>query len=84
VPARPGGKTPGMNVPRLLAGGLAVNRVAFGASYLARPRNAGKSWIGRAARKPGAEVMVRSRAASPKRRARLALGAAGLRRSPEA
>ena len=52
-----------MDVPRLLAGGLAVNRVAFGASYLARPRNAGKSWIGRSARKPGAQVMVRSQAA---------------------
>jgi hypothetical protein len=63
VPSRPRGKTPGMDVPRLLAGGLAVNRVAFGASYLARPRNAGRSWIGRAARKPGAEVMVRSQAA---------------------
>jgi len=52
-----------MDAIKLLAGGLAVNRIAFGANYLVRPRNAGSSWIGRAARKPGAQVMVRSQAA---------------------
>jgi len=52
-----------MDAFRLLAGGLAVNRILFGANYLVRPRNAGASWIGRAARKPGAQVMVRSQAA---------------------
>jgi hypothetical protein len=39
---------------RILAGGLAVNRLLFGANYIARPSSAGPSWIGRAARKPGA------------------------------
>jgi hypothetical protein len=52
-----------MHAARILAGGLAVGRILFGAGYLARPRNAGRSWIGRAARKPGAQVMVRSQAA---------------------
>ncbi|HEX6457682.1 MAG TPA: DUF4267 domain-containing protein [Thermoleophilaceae bacterium] len=49
-----------MNVPRLLAGALALNRTAFGLNYLARPEEARKSWIGRAARKPGTQVIVRS------------------------
>jgi hypothetical protein len=48
---------------RLLAGGLAVNRILFGANYLARPESARQSWIGRAARKPGARVMIRSQGA---------------------
>jgi hypothetical protein len=49
---------------RLLAGGLAVNRILFGANYLARPRSAGPTWIGRAAaRPPGSQVMIRSQAA---------------------
>jgi hypothetical protein len=49
---------------RLLAGGLAVNRILFGANYLARPQAAGPSWIGRAAaRPPGSRVMIRSQAA---------------------
>jgi hypothetical protein len=62
-----------MDAARLLAGGLAANRILFGASYLARPRNAGQSWIGRAARKPGAQVIVRSQAARD-----IALGAGAL------
>lgn len=48
---------------RILAGALALNRIAFGVTYLLRPRSAGDSWIGRAARKPGTQVMVRSQAA---------------------
>jgi hypothetical protein len=52
-----------VDLTRLLAGGLAVNRILFGANYLARPRSAGPSWIGRAARKPGAQVMIRSQGA---------------------
>ena len=63
VRAARAGKTPGMDAFKLLAGGLAVNRILFGANYFVRPRNAGTSWIGRAARKPGAQVMVRSQAA---------------------
>ncbi len=35
----------------------------MGGGYLVRPRNAGRTWIGRAARKPGAQVMVRSQGA---------------------
>jgi hypothetical protein len=49
-----------MNAPRILAGVLAVNRAAFGLNYLVRPQEARKSWIGRAARLPGAQVMIRS------------------------
>ena len=37
-----------MDVVRLLAGGLAVNRILVGGSYLVRPQNAGPTWIGRA------------------------------------
>lgn len=52
-----------MDPTRILAGALAVNRILFGANYLARPASAGPSWIGRAARKPGAQVMIRSQGA---------------------
>jgi hypothetical protein len=49
---------------RLLAAALALNRIAFGANYLARPRSAGPSWIGRrAARTTGGRLMVQSQAA---------------------
>jgi hypothetical protein len=48
---------------RLLAGALAVNRTAFGTKYLVQPRSAGDSWIGRAARAPGTQVIVRSQGA---------------------
>jgi len=58
---------------RLLAGALAVNRTAFGAKYLLQPKSAGDSWIGRAARLPGTQVMVRSQAARD-----IALGAGAL------
>src|SRR3954447_1640083 len=49
-----------MNIPKILAGALAVNRAAFGLNYLLRPQEARKSWIGRAAKRPGAQVMIRS------------------------
>ena len=49
-----------MDAARALAAGLAVNRTAFGLNYLLRPGQARTSWIGRAARKPGAQVMIRS------------------------
>ena len=49
-----------MDVAKVLAGSLAVNRAAFGLTFLARPRQARGSWIGRAAKKPGAQVMIRS------------------------
>jgi hypothetical protein len=52
-----------MDPTRLLAGALAVNRVLFGANYLARPASAGPTWIGRAAARPGSQVMIRSQAA---------------------
>jgi hypothetical protein len=49
---------------RVLAGLLALNRIAFGANYLARPQSAGPSWIGRrAARTTGGQLMIRSQAA---------------------
>jgi hypothetical protein len=49
---------------RILAALLALNRIGFGANYLARPQSAGPSWIGRrAARTTGGQLMVRSQAA---------------------
>jgi hypothetical protein len=49
---------------RILSGLLAVNRILFGANYLARPETAGPSWIGRrAARTTGGQLMIRSQAA---------------------
>src|SRR4051795_11959633 len=52
-----------MDPTRVLAGALAVSRMAFGAGYLARPASARQNWIGRAARKPGAQVILRSQGA---------------------
>jgi hypothetical protein len=49
-----------MDVPKALAAALALNRAAFGVNYLLRPEQARKSWIGRAANKPGAQVIIRS------------------------
>jgi len=49
-----------MKVAKALAAALALNRAAFGLSYLLRPQQARTSWIGRAAKKPGAQVMIRS------------------------
>jgi hypothetical protein len=49
-----------MDVPKTMAAALALNRAAFGLNYLARPQEARSSWIGRAARLPGAQVMIRS------------------------
>jgi hypothetical protein len=63
-----------MDAPRILAGGLAVNRTLFGLSYLVRPQSAQKSWIGRAARLPGTQVMTRSQGIRD-----VALGAGALR-----
>jgi hypothetical protein len=63
-----------MDVPRTLAAALAVNRTLFGLSYLARPQQARTSWIGRAAKKPGAQVMIRSQGVRD-----VALGAGALR-----
>ena len=63
-----------MNVPRVLAATLAVNRVGFGLSYLLRPQQARTSWIGRAAKKPGAQVIIRSQGIRD-----VALGAGALR-----
>jgi Domain of unknown function (DUF4267) len=49
-----------MDAARTLAVALAVNRTAFGMNYLLRPEQARTSWVGRAAGKPGAQVMIRS------------------------
>ena len=49
-----------MDVPRVMAGVLAVNRMAFGLNYVLRPESAQQSWIGRSATKPGTKVMTRS------------------------
>jgi hypothetical protein len=63
-----------MDASKTLAAALAVNRVGFGLSYLVRPQQARTSWIGRAARKPGAQVIIRSQAVRD-----VALGAGALR-----
>ena len=49
-----------MDVAKTLAVALALNRTAFGLNYLLRPEQARATWIGRAARKPGAQVIIRS------------------------
>src|SRR5436190_1568966 len=63
-----------MDAAKTLAAGLAVNRTLFGANYLIKPKQARISWIGRAARKPGAQVMIRSQGIRD-----VALGAGALR-----
>ena len=63
-----------MDVAKGLAAALAVNRAAFGLGYLTRPQQARGSWIGRAAKKPGAQVMIRSQGVRD-----VALGAGALR-----
>jgi tRNA-Thr(GGU) m(6)t(6)A37 methyltransferase TsaA len=49
-----------MDIAKALAGALGVNRALFGLSYLLRPQQARTSWIGRVARKPAAQVIIRS------------------------
>jgi hypothetical protein len=63
-----------MEAPRTLAAALSLSRVAFGLSYLARPQGARESWIGRAAKKPGTQVIVRAQGARD-----VALGAGAIR-----
>jgi hypothetical protein len=52
-----------MDAIRMLAGGLSVNRVLSGAGNVVRPASARWSWVGRAAKKPGAQLMIRSQGA---------------------
>jgi hypothetical protein len=49
-----------MDLAQAMAGGLAVNRTAFGLRYVLRPESAGPSWIGRGAKRPATKVMTRS------------------------
>jgi hypothetical protein len=63
-----------MQVPKILAGVLAIGRAGFGVNYLLRPEEAENSWIGRAAKKPGTQVLARSQGARD-----IALGAGTLR-----
>jgi hypothetical protein len=63
-----------MHIPKILAGVLAIGRAGFGVNYLLRPEEADNSWIGRAARKPGTQVIARSQGARD-----IALGAGTLR-----
>lgn len=63
-----------MDAPKTLAVALALNRAAFGLSYLLRPQQARGSWIGRAAKKPGTQVIIRSQGVRD-----VALGAGALR-----
>src|SRR3954470_21688552 len=61
-------------VPKILAAALSLSRTAFGLNYLLRPEEARISWIGRSARKPGTQVIVRSQGVRD-----VALGAGALR-----
>ena len=59
---------------RTLATGLAVNRILFGAGFVASPARAGRTWIGaRAARRPESRVFGRALGARD-----VALGAGAL------
>jgi hypothetical protein len=78
-----------MDVPKTLAGALAVNRAAFGLNYLLRPEQARASWIGRAARKrrppasaSGTITPARVRLCRPERRKGRADGLERHRPSP--
>jgi Domain of unknown function (DUF4267) len=61
-------------VGKVLAGTLAVGRMAFGINYATRPQEASRSWIGPVAKAPPAQVIVRSQGARD-----IALGAGSLR-----
>lgn len=58
---------------RLLAIALSLNRIAFGLAYVLRPGEAGKGWIGRAAKDPASQVFARGHGARD-----IALGAGSL------
>jgi hypothetical protein len=73
-----------MTAFKWLAGALALSRLAFGANYLARPASAEPTWIGRAARAPGAQVMIRSQGARDVALGAGALWALGTGRDPHA
>jgi hypothetical protein len=50
-----------MDVAKTLAVGLGVSRTLFGAGNVVQPQaTARANWIGRAAKKPGAQVMIRA------------------------
>jgi hypothetical protein len=49
-----------MDLARIMAGGLALNRIAFGLNYVLRPQSAASTWIGRTAKQPATQVMTRS------------------------
>ena len=49
-----------MDIAKTIAVGLGASRTLFGVSNVARPQAARANWIGRAARKPGAQVMIRA------------------------
>ncbi len=57
------GDTGAVDLIRSLAGGLAASHAVFGAANLQRPKHVQANWVGRAARKPGAQVIIRSQAA---------------------
>jgi hypothetical protein len=50
---------PAAEAVRVLATGLALNRIAFGVRFLVQPDRAGRSWIGRAARRDETQVFGR-------------------------
>jgi hypothetical protein len=67
---------------RVLAVGLALNRVAFGVRYLLQPTAAGPTWVGRRrARDTGTQLFVRALGA---RDLGLGLGALVSLRNPDA
>jgi hypothetical protein len=60
-------------VVRALSAALALNRMAFGAGYLAAPERTGRGWIGKAAGNDATKVFTRALGARD-----LALGAGAL------
>jgi hypothetical protein len=49
-----------MRLASILAGGLAVNRIAFGVGYIAAPERTGGGWVGTVAGRGGATVLTRA------------------------
>ncbi len=63
---------------------LAISHMLFGVANLRRPQQMQATWVGRAARKPGAQVMIRSQAARDLGLGIGALSAIGRARDDEA
>jgi hypothetical protein len=68
-----GGPVTGTTRMRILAGLISFDRFLFGVAFIAQPNLMDRSWIGKQARPPGAQVLARALGARD-----LALGLGGL------